>query len=322
MQELLLELDDSAIMAEQKIDLQMLARIDSDQKATSSRVDKIDEKLQGLAREVSEIKGAIRLPTETPAWIRFVIYPLCVGFVIAMTGAVVRVTIQMGNVEHSLKDNSGFIAALRLEKANPTDPNKIQEAKQILFQAQKTDVKIPLDVIAETGIKFIDASKDNPNTWDTALAFVDYRSYLNLPNPPISGYYPIGKFFPADGLEPTYYFWGTVPGKPLPQFTTSVRRVPIAVSARTELIKSPMKQLAHEGPESLLGVGGDLRLEGYYFRNVVLKEVTVHYNGGPIILDNVTFINCRFVIDNIDNGRALSSQILASSQVNFKTPTA
>jgi len=68
-------------MTEQRIDLTMLSRIDSEQKATASRVENLDKSLQGLGREVSEIKGAIKTPAETPAWIRFVAY-LCASLLL------------------------------------------------------------------------------------------------------------------------------------------------------------------------------------------------------------------------------------------------
>jgi hypothetical protein len=49
-------------MTEQRIDLNMLSRMDAEQKATASRVDGIDKRLQSLSGEVSEIKGANKTP--------------------------------------------------------------------------------------------------------------------------------------------------------------------------------------------------------------------------------------------------------------------
>jgi hypothetical protein len=140
---------------------------------------------------------------------------------------------------------------------------------------------------------------------------------------PIKVFHSFGEPDSSDiGVEETHYAWATPPGRPRPQFTTSLKRVPIAVSARGEKLGSPRKQEAKTGPELLLGVGGDLQIDNTYMRGIVLEGMTIHYSGGPLILENVTFVNCQFVIDNLDNGRALSSQLLASSSVNFKTSEA
>jgi hypothetical protein len=210
----------------------------------------------------------------------------------------------------------------RLQEAstNPASPQSIQETTQILASAKAAGVRIAPATLQSAGKKFIEASGTSPDVWNAALAFVDYRSSLNS-NPPIAGFYPLGTGVrdPAyPDFEITYYDWGTIPGKTRPEFTTSIRRVPIAVSARGEKIGVPIKQEAHEGPELLLGVGGELKLDGTYMRGVVLESVTIHYSGGPLIMENVTFVNCQFVIDNVENGRALSSNLLASSAVSFK----
>src|SRR5260370_14060006 len=89
MRELFLE-EDSSVMSEQKIDLTMLARIDSDQKTTASRVDNIETSLHNLEREVSEIKGSLKSPADIPWWIRFIVAPVCVAAILATGGAVIH----------------------------------------------------------------------------------------------------------------------------------------------------------------------------------------------------------------------------------------
>ncbi|MGO9866017.1 MAG: hypothetical protein ACLPLR_20615 [Terriglobales bacterium] len=313
--------EESLEMAEQKIDLAMLSRIDSDQKATASRVDKIQESVNGIAREVSEIKGVIKPPAEAPAWLRFFIYPLCVITASSMVAAVIMLLVKVNGIETFIHDNGGFIAGLRLQQSatDPFNQRSVADAQQILKSARRDKVIIPVDVVEKTGTKFLDASQSSPKAWDATLAFVDYRSYLNGPNPPLEDFYA----FDAPNIyafKETHYVFGNIPDKPKPQFTTSLKRVPIAVSARLEQIGHPFTGEPNEGPQSLLGVGGELALDGYYLRSVILEGMIVHYNGGPVTLENVTFINCQFVMDNIDNGRALGSQLLASSQVTFKAP--
>ena len=243
--------------------------------------------------------------------------------IIAMAVQLFLMNRRLSGIEQNVSGIRVDVSGMRLAQTatNPKDARNIQEAKRVLTEAEKSNVKIPPSIVENTGKKFLEVAKDDPGAWDATLAFVDYRSYLNLPNPPIEGFYPFGTP-DIPGIKATHYRSGTVPGKPLPEFTTSLKRVPHATSVRMEPISQPITGEPPEGPALLLGVGGDLALDGYYLRSVVLEQVTVHYNGGPVILENVTFINCRFVIDNVDNGRALSSQILASSQVTFKSPLA
>ena len=62
-----------------------------------------------------------------------------------------------------------------------------------------------------------------------------------------------------------------------------------------------------------------LALNVVIFRSVFFEDVEVHYSGSPIILTNVTFINCTFVMDNGTNARALGLTLLASAKITFRT---
>jgi hypothetical protein len=204
---------------------------------------------------------------------------------------------------------------------NPGNPQNIKEVKAVLDRSKNAGIKITPSVVEDTGKKFLEAAKDDPEAWDAALAFVDYRSSLNGPDPTPAGFYPFG-YLETPTHETTHYQWGRPFDKALPEFTTSLLRAPIAKAARFEQIGANLPQEAHMGPAFLLGRGGDMVLDTFYLRNIVLDGVTVHYNGGPLVLDNVTFLNCRFVVDNVDNGRALGYQLLASSTVTFRIPPA
>jgi hypothetical protein len=216
-------------------------------------------------------------------------------------------------ISHQFEDVSKLPTRALLER--------IPAVKNLLAVATDQDVKVDPRIVAKTGEKFIGASANNPAAWEGALATADYRSFLNGPAPSLETFYPLGSpSFP--GIEMTHYRFGGVEGKPSPQLAPSLRRVPVALSAHLEFIASPEKQEAQEGPKALLMVGGDLRLDGLSMRSVVLEGVTLHYEGGPVVLENVVFINCQFVIENVVNGRALGSQLLQASNVTFRIPSA
>jgi hypothetical protein len=314
----LIDLEIAGAMPEKPIDLIILQRIDDEQKATASRVNGIDQRLQSLALEVNTLAGSIRPPIEAAPWVRFFVYPACVLIAAGMVTTTIALLVKVNGLETFIHDNGGVIAGIRLEKVTPSDPKNAQETEHIIAQAKKSQIKIPQDVLKDTGGRFIDASNAFPDAWQAALAVVDYRSYLNGPNPPpLSAYYPLGMIGNPDHLEAFQIFVSYPKGRIPPQFTTSLARADMAFSARLDPIGHPLPQTAKKGAASILGVGGAFDLSGLYLRHVVLYDVEVHYNGGPLILEDVTFINCRFVMNETKDTRQLASQVLADRSVQF-----
>jgi hypothetical protein len=89
--------------------------------------------------------------------------------------------------------------------------------------------------------------------------------------------------------------------------------------ARLQLIGQP--DLTVGRPDAafqfLTLVGGATDITGIYMRHVFLRNVEVHYSGGPLHLDDVTFIDCKFVFDNTENARRLAQAILSIQRVTF-----
>lgn len=211
-----------------------------------------------------------------------------------------------------------FAAEGRLERAsaNPDDPESIDGARRVLAYATAARVRIAPAVLRRTGQKFVVASANDPAAWKAATAFIDYQSAVEMPPYNRSDFYPFNSN--AQGPKFTYYIVGGIRGEAHPQFAISIKQVPIGSSARIEQIGAPVRQEVATGPARLLASGGALALDGYYLRSILLVDVTVYYSGGPVILENVGFINCKFRISNLSPGRDLGTQILASSSVDFR----
>jgi hypothetical protein len=64
-----------------------------------------------------------------------------------------------------------------------------------------------------------------------------------------------------------------------------------------------------------------LALDGLYLKNVIIRDVTVEYRGGPLRLENVYFVNCEFISPLTARGRALNRALLASPSVKFGSDT-
>ncbi|HTW65847.1 MAG TPA: hypothetical protein VME17_14575 [Bryobacteraceae bacterium] len=58
-------------------------------------------------------------------------------------------------------------------------------------------------------------------------------------------------------------------------------------------------------------------LDDWHFKNIVFRNAEIAYNGSPTILENVTFVNCRFTIRRTDRGKALARELLSFSTINF-----
>jgi hypothetical protein len=52
--------------------------------------------------------------------------------------------------------------------------------------------------------------------------------------------------------------------------------------------------------------------------NVVFMDVDIYYHGGPVLLDNVLFLNCRFHVADSDHGdELLEAAVEAQTQLRI-----
>lgn len=202
------------------------------------------------------------------------------------------------------------------DSAHPTSTASQQAARKLIADATKRIIPpISVSDVGEAGKKFIEAAQTNPNAWDAALDFVTYRSGLNLPDPsPVA---TISQHPPAD-IYTTYYYLGPVPGLSEPTMKYRVGYfVPQDQAARAELLSHPFPQPTKNGIGSFMALGGAMSLDNMHLRHVVLQDVEIHYSGGPAFLEDVVFVNCRFVIENQPAGRQLAENILSSDRVTI-----
>jgi hypothetical protein len=206
------------------------------------------------------------------------------------------------------------LLALRASRASatPTDRKSQAEAKDVLATAKKSLLRLPATVVEETGSSFIRAASDDAKVWDVALEFVGYRSSLNGPpkEPPSMWNRSIKK-------GKTEYELSGISGKPEPEMFW-INLVPQGQAARAEQIRGKIEQTAEFGAGIFVMNGGTVSLDGMYLRHVVIQGVEVHYSGKAAILEDVSFVNCRFIMDNTPNTRTIGEQILASDRVSLR----
>jgi len=204
----------------------------------------------------------------------------------------------------------------------PTDKKNAAEAKTILQTAQKNSVRLPPDIVEQSGKAFIDAATKEPAAWDAALQFLNYRSFLNEQlTPPL----PAPQPFPTATYMASILFRNVEDAGPHELFTeaakyTTLLRVGSARpenSARLELIgERPEPQgsgaqfvVLEMKPEFSKTVG--FSLDGQLYKNVVIRNSTIMYAGGPVSLENVYFVKCTFLISQTSKGPELAKAILS-----------
>ena len=216
---------------------------------------------------------------------------------------------EQGNRIRELESREGS-RRLEAAAANPASERSQAIARNALAEARQRSLPLPESVVRETGKQFIEVSSREPEAWRAVLDFLEYQSTLNvLARPPVG--------FPRAVEDTRYRF--RHPEDKSPAFRqTSFMGVPIERAARYEDIGENLNKDATAGPAWLLAKGGEVLLDGQHLQGVVFEGTVIHYKGGPLILKDVIFINCRFVFPNNVPARRLGQQLLTSSKVTFQ----
>jgi hypothetical protein len=197
---------------------------------------------------------------------------------------------------------------------NPTTPKGQAEATATLTEAKKSSILIPRHAIEQAGKTFIGAAADDAKAWGVALEFISYHTLLNAAHRPKVNNQPV------PNVEQTRLFLQEGAGKPHPVITGDITdSLPRDQSSRFETLGQALNSNVGNGPAWIFLTGGAVGLDGMRVRRIVLDRVEVHYGGKPVILENVVFVNCTFIIDNNDRGRQLALALLSSSSVNFRS---
>jgi hypothetical protein len=169
-------------MPEQRIDLNMLARIDGEQKDTASRVDKIGISLHNLEREVSEIKGKLTPPSQNPWWLTHIVGPLCVAAVLATTAAVIHLEIVVNGIGRSVSGLQVSQARQDLTTYAALPPSEFKTIlpglSSSIATARRQKVKIPSAVVDDLSKQLKTTEPSTSGFWPAAAEFISYRSAL------------------------------------------------------------------------------------------------------------------------------------------------
>jgi hypothetical protein len=277
----------------------MLRNIQAEQSRMNGRLDTIEERLYALGQQVGQVEGKISpvTPTEKPWWLSSIVGTIIAAVLIAAGGAIITLLIKVSRIETYLLDNAGFIAGLRLQQnaTDPTSPQNVADVQQVLETAKKKKFKIPPDVVQTTGVKFVQAAHANPDAWNAALAFLDYRSFENEVK-------IIGEPQPTPQQLLNAHFDVFTLG-PMGRAFTVPPAVPQDEGAKMYLLDKTNRNANNPlGPSFLVLEDATYLLDSLHMRRVIFRNSRIVYKGGPLVLDDVTFVNCTFEIPQQPNG--------------------
>lgn len=207
--------------------------------------------------------------------------------------------------------------------SSPMNTHTIQEARVVIESARNARLRIDPALVQRTGDRFVNAAEQTPDAWNTALAFMNYRSTLNANLVP-----KLGNPNPAEGGYTAKFMIRTPSGETGEETATTynVHRygtAPPQSSARMELLNQPESKSS--GNQFLVFQSyrpdNSLVLDNMYMRNVIIQNSSVTYLGGPTHLDHVYFVNCTFDVAVINNGREFANTMLASAPIDFQVVT-
>ncbi|OFW01283.1 MAG: hypothetical protein A3G20_02245 [Acidobacteria bacterium RIFCSPLOWO2_12_FULL_59_11] len=192
---------------------------------------------------------------------------------------------------------------------SPTSPESQQKATEVLNDAKLYQADIPSDVVERTGQSFIEAAEREAGAWRTATLLIEYQSHrISLQFAmPQTGVFPQTTVFEID----------TPPGKNGINLKFIRQGIPISEAARLQHIGSPTNPTVTLGPVKLIAQDGAIILDTMDIAHVIFIGAEIHYNGGPVKLEDVMFVNCKFVFTNATATRSLARNILSSETVEF-----
>ena len=282
--------------------------------------DRLNDRVREFTRELGELAGTKR-DNQIP------------GVLLYLLGTAIILYCGWLGVEvfNQGKQLAILLAPQKLQAAasDPTNPKSISEVTKLLQDAQKRNQLIEPTLIASVGAKFLAVSQDTPVSWKAAISLLDYRSFLNQDFVP-----DVGQLTPWKTTSTYTAAVHVIPSaftnqKPPPEvYSTTISiwvaggETPDNKSARLEDLAKPQSG----SPDVAYFVVDGSRtaaigLDGAYMRNVIVRNTAVVYNGGPLRLENVYFVNCTFQLGSTSRTKAFGSTLLASAGVSFDGTT-
>jgi hypothetical protein len=217
------------------------------------------------------------------------------------------------------------------KKTNANGSGLLEKGQIILSIARSVDARLNPASLANYGKSVSALTKSqslSAAAWRNLTQAVEYRTFLNAEYAPKPS-----DFTPATGHEDYKNTISLFPDRPVDSHVPAVRvgfaggHVPQEQSARLELLTDPQPHGSGFGFFVVEGGNQAIVLDGMHMKNVIVRNARIIYNGAPVRLETVYFVNCTFRFPLFEQFhlapqgpiRNLSDAILESTAVNFST---
>lgn len=288
------------------------------------KLDKIVDQVGGIDKRLSGLEGKV----EHHIWFAKVLFGAL--YALAATGIVLAISFSntIGKIESANPSLS-----LQILNKGELDKNKLEKIQSVVEAATKTGTPILPSLVKDLGTKTIVEAKQNPAlsapAWSAASALIGYRTQLNESAVPSIGPNPEKIEGSERDLQIPQYNWFThipavpVGSSPRRMVLASTEGVPVGDAARYESLGDRHNANSLTGPKQIIVDGlnqVDLLLDGLWLKNVVIRNAIVIYRGGPLILENVVFVNCNFDFQQTHPAAVdLAAKILDNSTIDFES---
>ncbi len=197
----------------------------------------------------------------------------------------------------------------------------IRQANQIITVARSIGAKLDPKIVYDYGV-WLTSSSNNPKVssvaWKSLTNTLSYRTFLNadyIPKPedftpwPSNSKYQQSVNTRVNEMAP--------PSVPLFEVFYAGGYVPRGESARLETLAKPQPEGSGIGTFLIEGGADFLVLDGMYMKNVIIRNARVIYEGGPVRLEHVYFVNCTFILKRSRPTLDFGSAVLRAASTNF-----
>ncbi|MGA7767982.1 MAG: hypothetical protein WCA27_17375 [Candidatus Sulfotelmatobacter sp.] len=192
---------------------------------------------------------------------------------------------------------------------------------QLAIAAKKSQRKIDVATLVSLGQSvagFSDSADREISqlAWRVTLQIINYRSFLNADHSPLGH-----ESFVTNSEVSMNRFLLHLTYKPPVGVSWSPEYVPIDQAFIYKKIGDTRPPSGHA---HLLVSGAaessEVMIDGYHLKNVIFNHLKIRYAGGPLIMENVYFVNCTFVdLQPTHSGELFANAVLEQVPVNFTT---
>jgi hypothetical protein len=170
----------------------------------------------------------------------------------------------------------------------------------------KNEIFLPRGLVAEAGANLLRMQpKDaTPSVWEATEKLLNYISYVNRSTRPNLKQDEVASTPATNYSIPTE--WHAV----LREMGAS--KAPLVPELHPIQLQNENLGLG-SGPSYLILSGGTIKLDGMVMRRVIITDATVVYEGSPVVLEDIRFINCTFTVKRKPQGELFALAVFSPS---------